>query len=90
MRTIQRILDEVTRDAPPVRVQAGRHTYATIEVPGTKGAHVTVYLGPMDEDGEVLLCYSASDPGHRIAFKRGSRREDRAVELTAEFLSRWG
>ena len=46
MRTLQRIITEITRDAPSARVTGGQQTYAHVEIPGTGGAHAIIYLAP--------------------------------------------
>lgn len=86
MRTIQQVIAGITRDAPSARVLGGEHSYASVEVPGTGGAHVNLYLAGPDEISVALLCPGPDDKGRRITFKRGSEREGRMIAEAAEFL----
>lgn len=81
MRTIQQFIAEITRDAPSARVTGGRQTYALIEIPGSGGAHATLYLGGPDKGGTVATYHDADDKGANLTdFVGYVRREaDRAL-----------
>lgn len=86
MRTIQQFIAEVTRDAPSARVMGGEHSYARIEIPGSGGAHATLYLGGPDESGTAATYHDADDKGRRVTFQRGSAREEEVIVAVANFL----
>ena len=86
MRTLQQIITEITRDAPSARVTGGQQTYALIEIPGSGGAHAVVYLAPVGENSIATMHHDADDKGRRVAFKRGSEREDQMIVALANFL----
>lgn len=86
MRTLQQIITEITRDAPSARVLGGQRYYAHVEIPGTGGAHAVVYLAPVGENSTAAMYPSADDKGWRVAFQRGSEREDQVIAALANFL----
>lgn len=86
MRTLQQVVAEITRDAPSARVTGGQQTYALIEIPGSGGAHAVVYLAPVGENSIASVHHDADDKGWRVAFKRGSEREDQVIAALANFL----
>lgn len=86
MRTIQQFIAEITRDAPSARVMGGEHSYARIEIPGSGGAHATLYLAGPEEDSIAATYHDADDKGRRVAFKRGSVREEEVIVALANFL----
>lgn len=86
MRTIQQFIAEITRDAPSARVTGGQQTYALIEIPGSGGAHATLYLGGPDKGGTAATYHDADDKGRRVAFKRGGEREEEVIVALANFL----
>lgn len=86
MRTLKQFIDAVTRDAPSARVLGGKRAYARIEIPGSGGAHATLYLAEPDEDSIAATYHDADDKGRRVTFKRGSEREDQVIAALANFL----
>lgn len=86
MRTLQQIVAEITRDAPSARVMGGEHSYALVEIPGSGGAHAVVYLAPVGENSIASVHHDADDKGRRVAFKRGSEREEEVIVAVANFL----
>lgn len=87
MRTIQQFIAEITRDAPSARVMGGERSYARIEIPGSGGAHATLYLGEPDENSIAATYPNADDKGRRVTFQRGSAREEEEVIVAlANFL----
>ena len=86
MRTIQQFIAEITRDTPSARVLGGKRAYARIEIPGSGGAHATLYLAGPEEDSIAATHHDADDKGRRVAFKRGSGREDEVIAALADFL----
>lgn len=86
MRTIQQIIADITRDAPSARVMSGECSYARIEIPGSGGAHATLYLGGPDENGTAATYHDADDKGRKVAFQRGSVREEEVIAALANFL----
>lgn len=86
MRTIQQVIAEITRDAPSVRVLAGERAYACVEVPGSGGAHATLYLAGPDEDSIAVTYDGPDDKGRMVTFKRGSAREGEVIVAVANFL----
>lgn len=86
MRTIQQIIADITRDAPSARVMGGEHSYARIEIPGSGGAHATLYLGEPDENSIAATYPNADDKGRRVTFKRGGEREEEVIVALANFL----
>ena len=86
MRTIQQFIAEVTRDAPSARVLGGKRAYANIKIPGSGGAHATLYLAGPEEDSIAATYHDADDKGRRVTFKRGRAREDEVVAALANFL----
>lgn len=86
MRTLQQIITEITRDTPSARVTGGQQTYALIEIPGSGGAHATLYLGGPDENGTAATYHDADDKGRRVTFQRGSAREEEVIVAVANFL----
>lgn len=86
MRTRKQIIAEITRDAPSARVMGGERSYARIEIPGSGGAHATLYLAPPDKSSTAATYHDVDDKGRRVAFKRGSEREDEVVVALANFL----
>ena len=86
MRTLKQIIADITRDAPSARVMGGEHSYARIEIPGSGGAHATLYLGGPDESGTAATYHDADDKGGRVTFQRGSEREEEVIVAVANFL----
>lgn len=86
MRTIQQIIAEITRDVPSARVMGGARTYASVEIPGSGGAHAVIYLAPAGENSLATTHHDTNDNGSRITFQRGSRREDQMIAALANFL----
>lgn len=86
MRTIQQFIAEITRDAPSARVMGGERSYARIEIPGSGGAHATLYLGGPDESGIAATYHDADDKGRKVTFQRGSAREEEVIVALANFL----
>lgn len=86
MRTIQQFIAEITRDAPSARVMGGERSYARIEIPGSGGAHATLYLGGPDESGTAATYHDADDKGRKVTFQRGSAREEEVIVALANFL----
>lgn len=86
MRTIQQIVAEVTRRAPSARVQGGQRSYASIDIPGSGGAHATIYLAPAGESSIAVMHHDPGDKGSRISFQRGSEREERMIAALTNFL----
>ena len=86
MRTLKQIIADITGDAPSARVMGGEHSYARIEIPGSGGAHATLYLGGPDESGTAAMYHDADDKGRRVTFQRGSAREEEVVAAVANFL----
>lgn len=86
MRSLQRIIAEITRDAPSARVMGGKRAYAHVEIPGSGGAHAIIYLAPAGENSLATMHHNANDKGSRITFQRGSRREDEMIAALANFL----
>lgn len=86
MRTIQRIIAEITKDAPSARVMGGERAYAHVEIPGSGGAHVVLYLAPAGENSIATMHRDPSDKGSRITFQRGSEREGQMIKALADFL----
>ena len=86
MRTLKQIIAEITRDAPSARVTGGKRAYANIEIPGSGGAHATLYLGGPDENGTAATYHDADDKGRKVTFQRGSAREEEVIVALASFL----
>lgn len=86
MRTIQQFIAAITRDTPSARVMGGERAYARIEIPGSGGAHATLYLGGPDENGTAATYHDADDKGRRVTFQRGSAREEEVIAALANFL----
>lgn len=86
MRTIQQIIADITRDAPSARVMGGEHSYARIEIPGSGGAHATLYLAGPEEDSIAATYHDADDKGRKVTFQRGSAREEEVIVALANFL----
>lgn len=86
MRTLKQIIANITRDTPSARVMGGERSYARIEIPGSGGAHATLYLGGPDESGTAATYPNADDKGRRVTFQRGSAREDQVIAALANFL----
>lgn len=86
MRSLQQIIAEITRDAPSARVLGGKHAYACVEIPGSGGAHATIYLPGPQDCGIAMMHNDADDSGRRITFQRGSAREDKMIAAVANFL----
>lgn len=86
MRTLKQIIADITRDAPSARVMGGEHSYACIEIPGSGGAHATLYLAGPEEDSIAATYHDADDKGRRVTFKRGSAREEEVIVALANFL----
>lgn len=86
MRTIQQIVSEITKRAPSARVLGGARSYASVEIPGSGGAHADIYLAPARENSVVMMRHDPSDKGSRISFQRGSEREERMIETVSNFL----
>lgn len=86
MRTLQQIVTEITRDTPSARVTGGQQTYALIEIPGSGGAHATIYLPEAQDCGVAATYHDADDKGRRVTFQRGSAREEEVIVAVANFL----
>lgn len=86
MRTIQQIVSEITEHAPSARVLGGARSYASVEIPGSGGAHVNIYLAPEGESSFVTMHHDPGDKGSRITFQRGSEREERMIAAVSNFL----
>ena len=86
MRTLKQIIADITRDVPSARVMSGERSYARIEIPGSGGAHAIIYLAPVGENSIASVHHDADDKGWRVAFKRGSEREDQVIATLANFL----
>ena len=86
MRTLQQIITEITREAPSAWVMGGKRYYAHVEIPGSGGAHVIIYLAPVGENSTATMRRDQNDNGHRISFQRGSEREDQVIAALANFL----
>lgn len=86
MRTIQQIVSEITEHAPSARVLGGARSYASVEIPGSGGAHVNIYLAPEGESSLVTMHHDPGDKGSRITFQRGSEREERMIAAVSNFL----
>lgn len=86
MRTLKQIIAAVTRDTPSARVFGGENTYASVEIPGSGGAHATICLSRAQDCGVAATYHDANDKGRRVTFKRGSEREDEVVVALANFL----
>ena len=86
MRTIQQFIAEVTRDAPSARVMGGEHSYARIEIPGSGGAHATLYLAGPEDDSIAATYHDVDDKGRKVTFQRGSAREEEVIVAVANFL----
>lgn len=86
MRTLKQIIADITRDAPSARVMGGERSYARIEIPGSGGAHATLYLTGPEEDSIAATYHDADDKGRRVTFKRGSAREGEVIVALANFL----
>lgn len=87
MRTIQQIVAEVTRRTPSARVLGGERSYASVEIPGTGGAHADIYLAPAGEGSIAMMHHDANDKGNRITFRRGSEREEKMITAVSNFLA---
>ena len=86
MRTIQQIIAEITRDTPSARVMGGERSYARIEIPGSGGAHATLYLAGPEEDSIAATYHDADDKGRRVIFQHGGVREEEVIVALANFL----
>lgn len=86
MRTLKQIIAEITRDTPSARVMGGERSYARIEIPGSGGAHATLYLAGPEEDSIAATYHDADDKGRRVTFQRGSEREEEVIVAVANFL----
>lgn len=86
MRTLKQIIAAVTRDTPSARVMGGERSYARIEIPGSGGAHATLYLAEPGEDSIAATYHDADDKGRRVTFQRGSAREEEVIVAVANFL----
>lgn len=86
MRTLKQIIAEITRDTPSARILGGKRSYARIEIPGSGGAHATLYLAGPEEDSIAATYHDADDKGRRVIFKRGSTREEEVIVAVANFL----
>lgn len=86
MRTLKQIIAEITRDTPSARVMSGERSYARIEIPGSGGAHATLYLAGPEEDSIAVAYHDADDKGRRVTFQRGSAREEEVIVAVANFL----
>lgn len=86
MRTIQRFIAEITRDAPSARVTGGQRTYALVEIPGSGGAHATICLSKAQNCGVAATYPNADDKGRRVTFQRGSAREEEVIAALTNFL----
>ena len=86
MRTLKQIIAEITRDTPSARVLGGEDTYASVEIPGSGGAHATIYLPEAQDCGVAVTYHDADDKGRRVTFQRGSAREEEVIVALANFL----
>lgn len=86
MRTIQQIVAEVTKHAPSARVLGGQRSYASVEIPGSGGAHADIYLAPVGESSVAVMRHDPNDKGSKITFQRRSEREERMVAAVSNFL----
>lgn len=86
MRTLKQIIADITRDAPSARVMGGERSYARIEIPGSGGAHVVIYLAPVGENSIASVYHDADDKGRKVTFQRGSAREEEVIVAVANFL----
>lgn len=86
MRTLQQIIAEITRDTPSARVMGGERSYASVEIPGSGGAHADIYLAPVGESSIAMMRHDPNDKGSRITFRRGSEREEEVIVALANFL----
>lgn len=86
MRTLKQIIAAVTRDAPSARVLGGEDTYASVEIPGSGGAHATICLSKAQDRGVAATHHDADDKGRRVTFQRGSAREEEVIVAVANFL----
>lgn len=86
MRTLQQIITEITRDTPSARVMGGERSYARIEIPGSGGAHATLYLAGPEEDSIAATYHDADDKGRWVTFQHGSVREEEVIVALANFL----
>lgn len=86
MRTIQQIVAEVTMHAPSARVLGGARSYASVEIPGSGGAHADIYLAPVGESSIAVMRHDPNDKGSKITFQRGSEREERMIAAVSSFL----
>lgn len=86
MRTIQQIVSEITKHAPSARVLGGERSYASVEIPGSGGAHADIYLAPAGEGSVAVMRHDPSDKGSKITFLRGSKREEKMIAAVSNFL----
>lgn len=86
MRTLKQIIAAVTRDTPSARVLGGEDTYASVEIPGSGGAHATICLSRAQDCGVAATYHDADDKGRRVTFQRGSAREEEVIVAVANFL----
>ena len=86
MRTIKQIVAAVTRRTPSARVLGGERSYASVEIPGSGGAHADIYLAPVGEGSVAVMRHDPSDKGSKITFKRGSAREEKMIAALTNFL----
>ena len=86
MRTLKQIIADITRDTPSARVMSGERSYARIEIPGSGGAHATLYLAGPEEDSIAATYHDADDKGRKVTFQRGSAREEEVIVAVANFL----
>ena len=86
MRTLKQIITAVTRDTPSARVLGGENAYACVEIPGSGGAHATIYLPEAQDCGVAATYHDADDKGRRVTFQRGSVREEEVIVAVANFL----
>lgn len=86
MRTLKQIITDITRDTPSARVLGGEDTYASVEIPGSGGAHATICLSKAQDCGVAATYHDADDKGRRVTFQRGSAREEEVIVAVANFL----
>lgn len=86
MRTLKQIIADITRDTPSARVLGGEDTYASVEIPGSGGAHATICLSRAQDCGVAATYHDADDKGRRVTFQRGSAREEEVIIAVANFL----
>lgn len=86
MRTLKQIIAAVTRDTPSARVLGGESAYACVEIPGSGGAHATIYLPEAQDCGVAATYHDADDKGRRVTFQRGGVREEEVIVAVANFL----